>query len=372
MQYLREISKIAEWGLRADHLRVAAYLNQLIEKLLGDGEEKAALRLQELRDGASTSVSTSAIASQSRLPVDGESRLALADEETPDYKDWPIVLDDATKVRVDEFVEYVGKVDELEAHGLRMTPSLITYGPPGTGKTQLARYIAGRLQMPLIVARADTLISSYLGSTSKNLRTLFDHIAHRHCILFLDELDAFAKLRDDQQELGELKRVVVSLLQNLDKLDTHTVLLAATNHEHLLDPAIWRRFTFKVPLNPPATPERHRLLDLFLGEHKDGLDLDLLADLTAGLSGSDIKTACYDSLRDAIVRRGGKVDQDRLIWSLICNRLGSDVSRGDPEPKTLLEIKALAPQFFTGAKLGELFGISASTISRKLQKAGKQ
>ena len=372
MQYLREISKITEWGLRGDTLRVTAYLNQLIEKLLAAGETKAALRLQELRDGASSSVSSSGIGNHSRLPVDGESRLALADEEAPNTQEWPVVLNNATARRVDEFVDFVKKTDELEAQGVQMVPSLITYGPPGTGKTQLARYIAGRLQMPLIVARADTLISSYLGSTSKNLRSLFDHVAHRNCILFLDELDAFAKLRDDHQELGELKRVVVSLLQNLDKLDPHTVLLAATNHQHLLDPAIWRRFTFKIPLNLPEPPERRKLLQQFLGKYKGQVDLELLAELTDELSGSDIKTLSQDGIRDAIVRNSGEIDQDRLIWFLISSRMKKEVSLDEPSPESLKAIKAMAPQFFTGKKLAELFRTSPSTISRKLQKSDEQ
>lgn len=368
MDYLREVTKIAEWGLRGDQIRVTAYLNQLIEKLTAVGDSKAALRLQELLDGTDSLVSTSSAGGQTRLPVDGESRLALADEEVPDFKDWPIILNSSTKRRVDEFIEYVEKADELETHGVGMTPSLIAYGPPGTGKTQLARYIAGRLKMPLIVARADTLISSYLGSTSKNIRTLFDHVAHRHCILFLDELDAFAKLRDDQQELGELKRVVVSLLQNLDKLDHHTVLLAATNHEHLLDPAIWRRFTFKLPLNHPALSERIDFIKLFLDGREVNLDIELLGELTNGLSGSEIKMVCHDGIRDAVVRNGGKVDEERLIMNLIRSRLGNGVSLDDPDQQVLKDIKALAPQFFNGKKLAELFSTSPSTISRKLKK----
>lgn len=251
MEHLHQVVKIAEWGLRGDAGRVTAYLNQLIEQLEQKGDEKAVQRLRVLFDENAPSITASSVGTPARLPVDGESRLALADEKSIDVNEYPVILDKATNSRIEEFISFVKNADELEAHGVGMAPSLITYGPPGTGKTQLARYIAGRLAMPLVTARADTLISSFLGSTSKNLRTLFDHVSQRHCILFLDEIDAFAKLRDDQQELGELKRVVVSLLQNLDAMNHQTVLIAATNHEHLLDPAIWRRFAFRIPLALP-------------------------------------------------------------------------------------------------------------------------
>ena len=367
MEHLREIVKIAEWGLRGDTVRVTAYLNQLIEKLGGSGDEKAVQRLKELLDTSAPDVQTSGFGNHSRLPVDGESRLELADEETPQEKDFPVVLDTNTAKRIDEFISFVQNADVLEAHGVGLSPSLITYGPPGTGKTQLARNIAGRLKMPLIISRSDTLISSYLGNTSKNLRTLFDHVSHRHCILFLDELDAFAKLRDDQQELGELKRVVVSLLQNLDNMNPHTVLFAATNHDHLLDPAIWRRFTFKVPLSPPAPKERDRLLCLFLGDYAKHLDMPLLTELSKNMTGSDIRTLAHDAIRDAVVHKRKAVDQDRLLWRIIAIRIKRDFGPDEHTPENLRTVQELSPNFFTGKKLAEMFSLSTSTVSRKLK-----
>jgi len=102
------------------------------------------------------------------------------------------------------------------------------------------------------VARLDGLISSYLGSTAKNIRALFDFAAKTPCVLFLDEFDAIAKVRSDAQEMGELKRVVNSFLQNLDTLGRQSIVLAATNHETLLDAAVWRRFTYRLALTLPT------------------------------------------------------------------------------------------------------------------------
>lgn len=367
MDHFLEISKITEWALKNDPVRVLSYANQLVEKLIQTGDMKAAERLKATINATGTAVQPSGIGSQSRLPVDSESRLALADEETPALKDNPVVFDKPTLDRVEDFLSLVKKADELEAHGVGMPPSLICYGPPGVGKTRLARYIAARLGMPLITARADTLISSFLGSTSKNLRTLFDHIAHRNCILFLDEIDAFAKLRDDHQELGELKRVVVSLLQNLDSMNPHSVMLAATNHEHLLDPAIWRRFTFKLHLDLPGPQERATMLKLFLGTFASTTDIDSLASLASGITGSDLKTLCHDAIRDGLVNNR-EIDQQRLIVSFLQLRLKGVIDTSSPTPALFRAIRDLDSKFFTTTRIAALFGTTASTVSRNLRK----
>lgn len=370
VQFLREVAKIAEWGLKGDAVRVSAYVRQLADKLKGQGDERTASYLQELLDKTGPGVGTSGLGVAGRLPVDTESRLALADEETIDPAKVTIILDPATAKLVDEFVRFVQKADQLEAHGVGIAPSLITYGPPGSGKTQLARFIASRLSLPLVTARADTLISSFLGSTSKNLRQLFDHVAHRRCILFLDELDAFAKLRDDAQELGELKRVVVSLLQNIDALDRSVVVLAATNHEHLLDPAIWRRFAYKVPLQSPAPPERLRLFQLYLAKYADGLDMELLTEISATMNGADIRSVVETTIREAVLAGADRVNQDSLLWRVLRFRLKQDIA-SDPSPAQLRAVRDLSPSYFNGIRLATLFNTSASTISRKLRKGGK-
>ena len=370
MKFLREIAKIAEWGLKGDVTRVSAYVQQLAEKLRAEGDQQAASYLRDLLNKSVVLAETSAIQSQMRLPVDTESRLALADEDAVGPGQVPIILDEATNMVVDEFINFVQKADQLEAHGVGIAPSLITYGPPGSGKTHLARYIASRLGFPLVTARADTLISSFLGSTSKNLRQLFDHVSHRHCILFLDELDAFAKLRDDAQEMGELKRVVVSLLQNIDALDRATVVLAATNHEHLLDPAIWRRFTYKIPLPLPAAAQRLQLFDLFLGKYAQDVDKKLLSVISTTLSGADIRSLTETDIREAVIANRESVNENGLVWRIIRFRLKQEIS-ADPSSAQLRAVRDLAPEHLNGIRLAAIFNTSRSTISRKLHKVGE-
>ena len=368
MEHLREISKIAEWGIKGNTQRVNAYLNQLIEKIENTGDQKSAARMRSVLTEQAPGLQPSSFGNHTRLPVDSESRLSLADEDIINVKDVPIILNRNVKQRIREFIEYVKNVDELEAHGVGISPTLITYGPPGTGKTQLARYISSQLKCPLITARADTLISSFLGSTSKNLRTLFDHVAHRHCILFLDEIDAFAKMRDDQQELGELKRVVVSLLQNIDTMNPHTILLAATNHEHLLDPAIWRRFSFKINLNFPEKDEREKLFKLFLAQYSRKQNLNLFADLSEKMTGSDIKTLVHDSIRDAIVRKRKAIDPKHLLWQMIEFRLNRYIEPEKASPEDICAVRNLSHKHFKYSLLAELFDTSEATISRKVKR----
>ena len=189
-------------------------------------------------------------------------------------------------------------------------------------------------------------------------------------MLFLDELDAFAKLRDDKQEMGELKRVVVSLLQNIDALDRGTVLLAASNHEHLLDPAIWRRFSFKVSLGLPSFEQRKHLLSLFGGEHGRSIDLDMGAALKDELSGADIRNVVQTAIREAVINGKKELDGHSFYWRVIRTRLKEDIGRHDPTSGHVKAVHRLAPDILNGKRLADLFETSTSTISRKLNKGG--
>nr|WP_276533784.1 ATP-binding protein [Stenotrophomonas acidaminiphila] len=190
---------------------------------------------------------------------------------------------------------------------------MLIYGPPGVGKTQLARHVAAELGLPLLTARCDSLISSFLGSTAKNIRRLFDHAAERPCVLFLDEFDALAKARDDAQELGELKRVVVGLLQNIDAMPPSSVLIAATNHQQLLDPAVWRRFAFRVHIDLPNRDLRAALLNAYLGKFKPRDHSDWVVNLSEGFSGATLREVAEDCIRGAVISGRDTVAPEELI-----------------------------------------------------------
>src|SRR5262249_50918218 len=143
------------------------------------------------------------------------------------------------------------RVEILRSYGLEPRHRVLLAGAPGNGKTSLAEGLAQAMMVPLIVPRYDGLIASYLGETASRLRKLFDHFRTKACVLFFDEFDTLGKERGDEHETGEIKRVVSSLLLQIDDLPSHVVVVTATNHPELLDRAVWRRFQLRFELPAP-------------------------------------------------------------------------------------------------------------------------
>lgn len=162
-----------------------------------------------------------------------------------------------------ELIEEHHRAELLRAHGLSPRHRLLLVGPPGNGKTSLAEALAHALMVPMIVVRYDALIASYLGETASRLRRLFDYARTRNCVLFFDEFDTIGKERGDEHETGEIKRVVSSLLMQVDDLPSHVVLVTATNHPELLDRAAWRRFQVRMELPAPGAAEIEAYFERF-------------------------------------------------------------------------------------------------------------
>lgn len=264
MKYSIEIGKIVEGALKHDQTKVINYTKQLIAKLEQDNEERAANKFSKLLSAQSeATLSAMGMKKDIAIPVDSESRTVLADVVYPSENNIDVILSKENKDNLETFILSYKNADRLNSMGIGVSNTLLLYGPPGCGKTQCAYLIARELGLPLVIARLDSLISSYLGTTAKNIRALFDFAQKMPCVLFLDEFDAIAKARDDSNELGELKRVVNSLLQNVDAMSNDSLLIAATNHDKLLDSAVWRRFEYKLRIELPDTNAIIEMIDLF-------------------------------------------------------------------------------------------------------------
>jgi SpoVK/Ycf46/Vps4 family AAA+-type ATPase len=208
-----------------------------------------------------------------------------------------IILSRSNSALLDEIVRSYKDRALLAKHNVPVESRILLHGPPGTGKTLFAYILARELDISIMHVNIDSLISSYLGETGKNISKIFEVAESGGYLVLLDEFDAIAKSRDDSLELGELKRVVTVLLQNLDSLNSDVVIVAATNHEHLLDSAIRRRFAYEINLDYLDTTAREKLLRVYLKGTSSGISFDKLSKLTEGLSGANIKQAVNRSLR---------------------------------------------------------------------------
>ncbi|MCG6299909.1 AAA family ATPase [Vibrio vulnificus] len=233
------------------------------------------------------------------VPVDSDSRQSLVRIEEPFLPAKAPIYSDEVYDSLEQVLLERKYVDALLSEGLYPTKSLIFQGPPGVGKTMSARWIANRLNLPLLVLDLATVMSSFLGKTGSNVRAVLEHAMSFPCVLLLDEFDAIAKRRDDDRELGELKRLVTVLLQTIDEWPASSLLIAATNHGELLDPAIWRRFDMEISFTMPTT----RMIRDYLSEYwPDVADQQReYLDKFEGMSFSDIDRELTQEKRASVI-----------------------------------------------------------------------
>jgi hypothetical protein len=205
-------------------------------------------------------------------------------------------LSNEVLVAAQELTEEQARADLLRSYGLEPRHRVMLSGPPGNGKTTLAEAIANELMVPLFVVRYEAVIGSFLGETSGRLKRLFDFVRTHRCVLFFDEFDTLGKERGDTHETGEIKRVVSSLLLQIDSLPSHVVVISATNHAELLDRAVWRRFQIRLTLPPPTLAQRVEWFKAF--EKKVGTNLGFspkaLAQRLGAQSFSELEQFCDD------------------------------------------------------------------------------
>ena len=229
-----------------------------------------------------------------------------------------LVLPDSITSATQELVEEFRRADLLRAHGLEPRHRVLLTGPPGNGKTSFAEALAAELAVPLFAVRYESVIASYLGETAVRISRLFDEARSRRCVLFFDEFDVVGKERGDVHETGEIKRVVSSLLLQIDDLPSHVVVVTATNHPELLDRAVWRRFQLRFDLPAPTrslAEEWFRRFENRLGENL-GHKPETLAKRLNGLSFAELEQFTLDVQRQYVLTL-----PDRNVRTIVAERL---------------------------------------------------
>lgn len=290
-------------------------------RLLADDLERLLTRRQSHKSGSVVTMKQ-----RDDLPTDKERGFPLVDVAEFDL-DWSrLVAPHKTMEPLRRLVEEHARADLLAAAGLRPSASALFYGPPGCGKTLAARVVAGVLSRPLVTVRFDALVSSYLGETAANLRRVFDFISTGRWVVLFDEFDAIGKDRDNALEHGELKRVVNSLLQLMDAYRGDSLLIAATNHEALLDTAVWRRFDVVVDFPLPDYQSRVLLLRMFLrGFSHRGVKLETVARSATGATGADLERIATDAAKQAVLEGRSTVTAEDLSAALAAFHTRPDV-----------------------------------------------
>lgn len=291
-----ELAQVVRLALAEQIEDVRLYVARLVRKYRSSDPALAEQLEQFLR--TKTARSTSPLrrlvpptSSSQPVPVDDESRLSLLRvfHDAPD-REQPLLSADLAEA-LGQLLQERGQIKHLLSKGLTPTRSAIFVGPPGVGKTLTARWLAAQLQVPLYILDLTAVMSSLLGRSGSNLRAAIDFAKRVPCVLLLDEIDAIAKRRSDDTDVGELKRLVTVILQEVDGWPTTGLLLAATNHPDLIDPALWRRFDLVLTFKQPEMPAIKEALRKFLGPDQALFArwIDVLAFAFKGRSINDVE-----------------------------------------------------------------------------------
>lgn len=226
-------------------------------------------------------------------------------EKTPRITFADLLLEKNTITICDQLIEEQNRADLLRSYGIEPRNKVLLVGPPGNGKTSLAEAIANSLMVPFYIVRYESIIGSFLGETALKLNQLFDYVRTRQCVVFFDEFETLGKERGDHHETGEIKRVVSSLLLQIDSLPSYVILIAATNHEHLLDNAAWRRFQIKLKLPKPTRSNVELWFTRFQEKYDFclGLQPSTLAKKFLGYSYSEIEDFTLSVYRQYILNQ---------------------------------------------------------------------
>jgi SpoVK/Ycf46/Vps4 family AAA+-type ATPase len=252
------------------------------------------------------------------VPRDSEKGFPLLEVRNCDECFEDLIIDEGVKNQLNQIIKEFKDAEILASYGLSYKRKILLCGKPGTGKSYTVRIMSSILNIPLVYVRFDSVISSYLGETASNLRKIFDYIEQGTWIVLFDEFDIIGKNRDDIHEHGEIKRVVNNFLQMMDSFNGTSILFAATNHQYLLDSAIWRRFDDVIFYELPNEENRNKLFERYLKPIKHSSDIELfeIAKKAKELSPSDIKMITEEAIKLSIIDGRNDITNNNLLLAL--------------------------------------------------------
>lgn len=388
MDYFPIITSICRASMGSPSVAVINNIKKLIKALEKDNKLEEANKLKDILDSQSlkaelkpSRVSLSKYYFEGermpegiKPPVDKESGNYLAEIIFPNkLVDVRPIFDLTLNNSIDYLLEEWMNIEHLNTNNVKPAYSVMLFGEPGTGKTLLAQYLAKKLELPLITAKLDGLLSSFLGTTARNISNLFSFANRYKCVLLLDEFDSIAKLRDDPNELGELKRVVNTLLQCLDERGKIGFTVAITNHDQLLDSAIWRRFDLRIQIPKPNLKIRQEIISSNTYQAFGFSDLQnkFLSVVTEGYSGSDIDKLMNFLFRKKILSNENFNFIEALKEFITLNANLTDpkflTSVNESEDALIRNLNKDEGFKFNQREIAELLNTSQSNISRVLK-----
>ena len=289
------------------------------------------------------------------LPVDLDSRLELLKREASPRVHPEPIWSPTVRVELESLLNERARADELTLAGLSPSRSVLLVGPPGLGKTLAARWLAEKLSRPLLTLDLASVMSSFLGKTGSNIRVVLDFARRQPCLLLLDEFDAIAKRRDDTAEIGELKRLVTVLIQAIDEWPADGLLVAATNHPELLDPAIWRRFDRIIEFPFPTEEEIERQLEGLIGDQLSQPTIRTVSTLFKGKSYAEVAREVMRAKRQAVLN-----GED---LSVLLTTLSAPKERASQKNR-LAWAQELRSKGFSEREIAQRTGLSRQTLSK--------
>jgi SpoVK/Ycf46/Vps4 family AAA+-type ATPase len=318
MSTARHLIALLRTHVQGDDTEFLSVAMELAAREARIGHARVAEQIRELVDQARARSSQIEKRGGSVVVMQPKGEIAnLLSVQQPTIRLASMVLPDALELRLRRTLLEQRQKSKLRHHNLRARRKLLFVGPPGTGKTLTAAALAGELQLPLFTILLEGVITKFMGETAAKLRMIFQAMTVEKGIYLFDEFDALGARRAQANDVGEIRRVLNSFLQLLEKDDSDSIIIAATNHVDLLDRALFRRFDDVIEYALPDERTAVKIIESRLTQfHADDVDWQRISSDVAGLSQSELARASDEAAKNAILQGTNRIATNDLLIAL--------------------------------------------------------